>query len=175
MLLKAPIAQELMTPSEAAKWFRRSPSWLRQQRELLRLAEGHSQPLFHVGVCRAYVLGRLSGLDPVALRQVQLRALAAECRLGPSPAESAEVERWLVTSGDLPADPADARAPGAAAAEEGGRSEACNGVLVGPRAAAQQAVVRQQAGTQLAKAPPAPPLRSGSQRCGDGRFAGGPA
>ena len=32
------IPQELMTPHEAARWFRRSPSWLRQQARLLRVS-----------------------------------------------------------------------------------------------------------------------------------------
>ena len=56
------IAQELMTPDETARWFRRSVSWLRQQKELLRTVGPRGQPLFHVRVCRAYVLGRLRGL-----------------------------------------------------------------------------------------------------------------
>lgn len=74
-------ASELMTPDEAAKWFRRSASWLRQQRELLRFGDRKAQPLFHVNVCRAYVLGKLAGLPAPRLKQVQVQALAADCRL----------------------------------------------------------------------------------------------
>lgn len=75
------LAQELMTPDEAARWFRRSPSWLRQQRELLHTGGPGGQPLYHVCVCRAYILGRLRGLSGVALRRVQIQALAAACGL----------------------------------------------------------------------------------------------
>ncbi len=74
------LPQEIMTPDEAAKWFRRSYSWLRQQKELLRLGPGN-QPLYHVRVCRAYVLGRLKGLTGEELRKVQLEALRAACGL----------------------------------------------------------------------------------------------
>lgn len=80
-MLKTGMPQELMTPDEASKWFRRSPSWLRQQRSLLRFGDGKAQPLFHVDVCRAYVLGKLSGLADAALRDVQLKALAAHCKV----------------------------------------------------------------------------------------------
>lgn len=73
------IAQELMTPDEAARWFRRSPSWLRQQRELVRVAGPGGQPLHHVRVCRAYILGRMQGLQGDPLRAIQLQALAAAC------------------------------------------------------------------------------------------------
>ncbi|MCK4343560.1 MAG: hypothetical protein KAY37_17750 [Phycisphaerae bacterium] len=73
------LAQELMTPHEAARWFRRSPSWLRQQAGLLRLGGPNGQPLYHVRVCRAYVLGQLCELTDEALRRLQLRALAAAC------------------------------------------------------------------------------------------------
>lgn len=86
------LQQELMTPDEAAKWFRRSPSWLRQQRDLLRVGGPAGQPLFHVRVCRAYVLGRLCRLPLDALRRVQVQALAsacgvtlADCRFGDTP------------------------------------------------------------------------------------------
>jgi hypothetical protein len=79
-------AQELMTPQEAAKWFRRSISWLRQQRELLRVGGPTGQPLFHVRVCRAYVLGRMGGLTGPALRQMQLTALASVCGVETLPA-----------------------------------------------------------------------------------------
>ncbi|NLF32480.1 MAG: hypothetical protein GX591_16515 [Planctomycetes bacterium] len=72
------VTQELMTPHEAARWFRRSPSWLRQQTALLRLGAG-GQPLYHTRVCRAYVLGRLCGLPDHALRELQMNALAAAC------------------------------------------------------------------------------------------------
>jgi hypothetical protein len=73
------LAQELMTPDEAARWFRRSPSWLRQQNDLLRFGGPGAQPLYHIRVCRAWVLGRLQGLIGEALRSVQLQALAAAC------------------------------------------------------------------------------------------------
>jgi hypothetical protein len=75
------LAQELMTPHETARWFRRSPSWLRQQHDLLRVGPAGGQPLYHVRVCRAYVLGKLCGLDAAALRRTQLQALAAACGL----------------------------------------------------------------------------------------------
>jgi hypothetical protein len=75
------VTQELMTPHETARWFRRSPSWLRQQTRLLRVGGPSGQPLYHVYVCRAYVLGQLCGLDDAGLRQVQVRALAAACGL----------------------------------------------------------------------------------------------
>ena len=74
---------ELMTPDEAARWFRRSPSWLRQQRDLVRLGANRAQPLFHVKVCRAWVLGKMSRLDPDALRRLQLKALESECQISP--------------------------------------------------------------------------------------------
>ncbi len=80
------VAQELMTPDEAAKWFRRSPSWLRQQRDLVRVAGPGGQPLYHIRVCRAYVLGRMEGLTGQALKNIQLAALAAACGLSPQPA-----------------------------------------------------------------------------------------
>ena len=80
------VAQELMTPHEAARWFRRSPSWLRQQTELLRVGGPGGQPLYHVRVCRAYVLGRLCELGPAGLRQAQIKALAAACGLSESEA-----------------------------------------------------------------------------------------
>jgi hypothetical protein len=75
------VAQELMTPHEAARWFRRSPSWLRQQARLLRVGGPGGQPLYHVRVCRAYVLGQLCGLDDTELERVQKHALAAACGL----------------------------------------------------------------------------------------------
>jgi hypothetical protein len=75
------IAQELMTPDEACRWFRRSLSWLRQQRELIRVAGPGGQPLYHVRVCRAYVLGRMRNLTGNALQEIQLQALAAACGL----------------------------------------------------------------------------------------------
>jgi len=75
------VTQELMTPHEAARWFRRSPSWLRQQKQLLRLRARGGQPLYHIRVCRAYVLGRLCALEETALRRVQLDALSAACGL----------------------------------------------------------------------------------------------
>jgi hypothetical protein len=75
------IAQELMTPHEAARWFRRSPSWLRQQAKLLRVGGPGGQPLYHVRVCRGYVLGQLCGLDEAELHRVQIQALATACGL----------------------------------------------------------------------------------------------
>ena len=75
------VAQELMTPHETARWFRRSPSWLRQQTKLLRVGGPGGQPLYHVRVCRAYVLGQLCGLDDAELQRVQIQALAAACGL----------------------------------------------------------------------------------------------
>jgi hypothetical protein len=101
------LRQELMTPPEAAKWFRRSPSWLRQQPELLRIRGVGGQPLYHVSVCRAYVLGRLCRLAGGRLRRLQIRALVAACGLGgargplPAPVQmgdrlSADIERLLV-------------------------------------------------------------------------------
>lgn len=79
------LAQELMTPDEAAKWFRRSLSWLRQQDDLLRTSGPGGQPLFHVRVCRAYVLGKLCRLTGEALRSVQIRALASACGVDAEP------------------------------------------------------------------------------------------
>ncbi len=79
------LAQELMTPDEAARWFRRSISWLRDQRDLLRLAGRGGQPLYHVRVCRAYVLGKMRGLAGEALHQLQVEALAAACGLPTQP------------------------------------------------------------------------------------------
>lgn len=73
--------QEIMTTVEAAEWFRRSVSWLRQQPDLLRLAVPRGQPLYHVRVCRAYILGCLRGARGNDLREVQLQALAAACAL----------------------------------------------------------------------------------------------
>lgn len=78
------IAQELMTPNEAAKWFRRSPSWLRQQHDLMRVGGPGGQPLYHVQVCRAYVLGKLVNLAKAELQRVQVEALAAACGLTPA-------------------------------------------------------------------------------------------
>ncbi len=75
------IAQELMIPDEAARWFRRSLSWLRQQHELIRLGGPGDQPLYHVRVCRAYVFGRMRHLVGDALRDIQLQALATACGL----------------------------------------------------------------------------------------------
>ncbi len=73
------VQQELMTPKEAARWFRRSVCWLRRRTDIVRLGGPHGQPLFHVQACRAYVFGKLCGLDGDALRQTQLSALAAAC------------------------------------------------------------------------------------------------
>jgi hypothetical protein len=73
------IAQEVMTPHEAAKWFRRSISWLRFQRDLVRVAGPAGQPLYHDDMCRAFLLGSLLGLTGAALRRAQVEALAATC------------------------------------------------------------------------------------------------
>lgn len=75
------LAQELMTPDEAAKWFRRSTSWLRRQPDLLHVCGRSGQPLYHVRVCRAFVLGKMRGLSGEALRQLQVEALATACGL----------------------------------------------------------------------------------------------
>jgi len=74
-----------MLPEETARWFRRSPSWLRQQADLLRLgAAAGQQPLYHVHLCRAYVLGKICGFTGDALRDIQLSALASVCGLPPT-------------------------------------------------------------------------------------------
>jgi hypothetical protein len=75
------ITQELMIPDEAARWFRRSLSWLRQQHELIRLGGPRGQPLYHVRACRAYVFGRMRNLAGDALREIQFQALATACGL----------------------------------------------------------------------------------------------
>jgi hypothetical protein len=98
------VAQELMTPHEASRWFRRSPSWLRQQSELLRVRSAHGQPLFHVRVCRAYVMGRLCGLTGEELRRVQVAALASACGLS----EDRRFKALLEAAGELA--PGDGRA-----------------------------------------------------------------
>lgn len=72
---------EVMTAGEAGKWFRRSDSWLRRQNDLLRLKLGRAQALFHVILCRAYVLGRMRGLRGAELRQLQLDAFSSFCGL----------------------------------------------------------------------------------------------
>lgn len=75
------ISQELMTIREAGRWFRRSASWMRQQRDLLRVAGPGGQPLYHVRVCRAYIMGKLTELSEGDLRRVQIKALADACGL----------------------------------------------------------------------------------------------
>lgn len=70
---------ELMSPREAAAWFRRSPSWLRRQRDLVRFPNESAQPLYHVALCRAYVLGVVSGICGAELRRLQLAALSVAC------------------------------------------------------------------------------------------------
>lgn len=75
------VQQELMTPPEAAKWFRRSTSWLRRQPHLVKLVGPRGQPLYHIGSCRAYMLGQLIGATGPELRRVQLRTLAKACGL----------------------------------------------------------------------------------------------
>lgn len=82
----SPPPRELMTPNEAADWFRRSTSWLRQQRGLLRVGGRTGQPLYHVQVCRAYLLGKLQNLRDAPLMRLQLHALAAACGLSPQAA-----------------------------------------------------------------------------------------
>lgn len=82
------IQQELMTPIEAARWFRRSPSWLRQQTEVLRVAGPGGQPLYHVRVCRAYILAKMTTGDAEQLRRIQIRALAEACGLTSPEAEA---------------------------------------------------------------------------------------
>jgi hypothetical protein len=79
-VLHAP-ASELLTPDETAEWFRRSVSWLRQQSELLRSSGRGQQPLYHVVVCRAYLLGRFLNLAAPDLRRLQLAALAEHAGL----------------------------------------------------------------------------------------------
>ncbi len=96
------VTQELMTPDEAAGWFRRSPSWLRRQPDLLRLAGPAGQPLYHVRVCRAYVLGRIRGLGGDRLRAIQINALAVACGV-PVDDETAERRRSFVPVIRLPA------------------------------------------------------------------------
>lgn len=78
------IAQEIMTAKEAAAWFRRSTSWLRQQDELLRIGGSQSAPLFHVRVCRAFMLAKMCGISGPELRQAQIAALADDCGLDPA-------------------------------------------------------------------------------------------
>ncbi len=70
---------ELLTPGEAAAWFRRSPTWVRQQRDLLRL--GPKYQLYHRAACRAFVLARMLGLTGADARRLQVLALAAACGL----------------------------------------------------------------------------------------------
>lgn len=104
------VAQELMTPHEAARWFRRSPSWLRQQTKLLRVGGPGGQPLYHVRVCRAYVLGQLCGLDDAELRRVQIEALAAACGLS----KDSQFSRASTASGQLRPLPCQDRSPSGA-------------------------------------------------------------
>ncbi|MBK8914634.1 MAG: hypothetical protein IPM64_08570 [Phycisphaerales bacterium] len=73
------VTQEIMTPREAARWFRRSPGWLRQQRGLLRITGPGGQPLYHLAVCRAYVLARMCDAPPGVVRRVQVEALERAC------------------------------------------------------------------------------------------------
>lgn len=75
------VQQELMTPKEAANWFRRSVSWLRRQPHLVRLAGPGGQPLYHLAVCRAFVLGQMAGASGAELRRLQIAALARDCGL----------------------------------------------------------------------------------------------
>ena len=75
------VQQELLTPPEAAKWFRRSTSWLRRQPHILKLVGPRGQPLYHIRALRAYVLGQLVRARGPELRRVQLHALADACGL----------------------------------------------------------------------------------------------
>lgn len=75
------VQQELMTPKEAASWFRRSVSWLRRQPNLVRLAGPGGQPLYHLAVCRAFVLGQMAGASGAELRRLQIAAMVRECGL----------------------------------------------------------------------------------------------
>lgn len=86
-----PIDRELMTAGEAARWFRRSASWLRRQKAILKLAGPGGRPLYHLAACRAYLLGIASGWDAQMLRAAQLDALKAASGLSaaqPPPAAS---------------------------------------------------------------------------------------
>ncbi len=75
--------QELMTPKEAARWFRRSTCWLRRRRQLLRLGTSAGAPLYHVRACRAFLIGSALGLSGEELRRFQLAALSEVCGLPP--------------------------------------------------------------------------------------------
>lgn len=81
-----------MTPAEAAKWFRRSLSWLRLQDGLVRLGGPNGQPLFHVRACRAYVLARMCGYDDAKLRLIQLQAMADACGVAVDDVERSVLE-----------------------------------------------------------------------------------
>ncbi|QOJ14257.1 MAG: hypothetical protein HRU75_06235 [Planctomycetia bacterium] len=140
------VTQELMTPREAARWFRRSPGWLRQQRELLRVTGPGGQPLYHVAVCRAYVLARMCEAPPGVVRRVQVEALERVCGVSvvgeeldavvasppalecASPGESGR----LVLA---PVEPADCEEPGGGAIHGSSREAAgcCDAIGVGIR------------------------------------------
>lgn len=107
------IAQEIMTPKEAAAWFRRSLSWLRQQRDLLRVGGTQSQPLFHVRVCRAFMLARMCGATGAELRRAQLAALADACGIDAESINTGNRPPQLDEPGAFPTDDE----PGAATGE----------------------------------------------------------
>ena len=90
------VQQELMTPPEAARWFRRSTSWLRRQPHILKLVGPRGQPLYHIGTCRAYMLGQLVGATGPELRRVQLRSLAEACGLSEDHAIAAVIAEPLL-------------------------------------------------------------------------------
>lgn len=76
------IPLEMMSATEAARWFRRSRSWLCRQTDLLCLRAGDGgPPLYHVRICRAYVLGILRDLRGESIHRLQLAALEAACGL----------------------------------------------------------------------------------------------
>ena len=78
-------AQELLTPDEAATWFRRSATWLRNVDDLVVFSAGQfgagGQTLYPLACLRAFVLGWTEGLRGAALRRRQIEALAGACGL----------------------------------------------------------------------------------------------
>lgn len=79
--------QELLTPDEAATWFRRSALWVNALDGLVVFSAsalgGPGHRLYHIRCLRAFVLGWMEGLRGDALRQRQLSALAVDCGLEP--------------------------------------------------------------------------------------------
>jgi hypothetical protein len=90
------VQQELLTSPEAAKWFRRSTSWLRRQPHIVKLVGPNGQPLYHIRSIRAYVLGQLVSASGPELRRVQLRALADACGLSEDQAIAAIVQEPII-------------------------------------------------------------------------------